>query len=174
MATRTINLPISAALPASGATSNAAPELVTVESSGASPKVRFWEARFDSATNEHLWWAFELPSNYVGTPKVRLNWKANVTSGDVRWAAVVAAITPGDADTPNEKAPAAENAQATTVNATEARRLVATEITLTNADSMAAGDWVALCVYRDASDAGDTVNANDAELVSVAFTYADA
>ena len=115
-------------------------------------------------------WQFRLPDDYASGGTVKILWVANVTSGDVKWQARVAAITPADADTPWQHAFAAAATVTTAVNATEARRLVESSITLTM-DSAAAGDLILLQLYRDPADAADTANA-DAEVASVAFVYA--
>jgi hypothetical protein len=133
--------------------------------------LHFVQLLFDPTTDEHAYWTFRMPANYASGPVLKLQWKANATTGDVVWVGRLAAITPADADTPNEKALASANSTTTSVNATEARRLVETSITLTNADNVAAGDEVTLLVHRDADNGSDTLNSNDAELVTVTLEY---
>jgi hypothetical protein len=71
-----------------------------------------------------------------------------------------------------EHALAAAATVTTSVNTTEARRLVTSSITLTM-DSAAAADLMFVDVFRDSADAGDTAT-SDAELVSASFQYTTA
>lgn len=171
MATGSILLPIIGAILPDGSTNNAAAQFERVKSSAAAPSLHFVQLLFDPSADEHAYWTFRMPANYASGPVLKLQWKANATTGDVVWVGRLAAITPADTDTPNEKALASANSATTSVNATEARRLVETSITLTNADSVAAGDWVTLLVHRDADNGSDTLNSNDAELVSVTLEF---
>lgn len=173
MATGTIILPLTGAIPADGSASNASPEVIRVKGSATAPAPHFVEARFDAAADEHLWWVFRMPTDYASGPVVKLQWKANATANSCVWGTRLGAVTPADADTPNEHATATAQTATTATNATEARRLVETSITITNTDSVAAGDWVALLVYRDADNASDTL-AVDAELCAVSLEYVTA
>jgi hypothetical protein len=173
MATGTIMLPTTAAMMPDGSTNNAAPGLSRVKSSATAPAYHFTEIAFDGAgsTREQCYWSFRLPTDYSSSPVLKIQWKANATTGNVVWQARIAAITPADADTPNEHAlPASADTVTTGVNATEARRLVESSITLTNIDSMAAADWVVVNLYRDPSHASDTCTV-DAEVVAVSLEY---
>jgi hypothetical protein len=170
MATGTLVLPIAGAIPADGSASNAAPEVIRVKGSATAPAPHFVEARFDAAADEHLWWAFRMPSDYASAPVVVLQWKANATANSAVWGTRLGAVTPSDADTPNEHATGTAQTTTTATNVTEARRLNETSITITNTDSVAVGDWVALLVYRDADNGSDTL-AVDAELIAVSLEY---
>lgn len=174
MATATMNLPIGSANPPDGSAGNAAPGIVRIQGTESNPKKHFLVAQFDASTDEHLWWNFRMPANYSSAPIVKLLWMANsASSNTVAWGARLGAVTPADADTPVEHASAAATVVSTAANATEARRVVETTITLANVDSVAAGDGVFLLVYRDADDtaaAGDTL-AVDSELWIVALDY---
>jgi hypothetical protein len=171
MATGYVNLAIAAATPPDGSSGNAGPALLRLQGTEANPKKHLLVAAFDAATDEHLTWAFTVPGDYASGGAVRLQWMANLASGNsVVWAARIGAVTPADADTPVEHAAAAASTQATAANATEARRLVETAITLANLDGLAANDLALLLVYRDADNASDTLAA-DAELLSARFEY---
>lgn len=170
MATGTIVLPIPGGTPPDGSTNNASAQLDRIKSSGASPSPTFSQLLFDASTDEHWMWTFRMPANYASGLTAKLQWKANATSNSVVWCVSIAAITPADTDTPNEKASATTNTATTAVNSTEARRLVETSITLTNADSVAANDWVCVTVFRDANNGSDTCSV-DAELISVTIEY---
>ena len=100
---------------------------------------------------------------------MKLLWMANATANAVKWQARVAAITPGDADTPLEHASAAATTVTTNVNTTEARRLTESEITL-GMDGAAAGDFVTILVFRDSTDGSDTATV-DAELLAATLIF---
>lgn len=171
MATGTIQLPVLAAVLPDGSTNNAAPQLTRIKGSESAPAKHIMVAAFDAATDEHLWFQFRMPSDYASGGAVKLLWMTNTASGNsVVWGTRIGAITPADADTPVEHAEAAASTTTTAGNATEARRLIETAITLANLDSVAAGDLVALLVYRDADNGSDTLAA-DAELIAVVLEY---
>jgi hypothetical protein len=128
-------------------------------------------AAFDAATEEWLTFQFRMPDDYASAPVAKIQWKAtSATTGGVVWGVQIAAVTPGDAVSLNSaKAFATVNAATTTVPGT-AGYLTEASITLTNADSLAAGDFVVMRVSRVAADAGDTAT-GDAELVQVGLSY---
>lgn len=173
MATGTLILPIGAAIPSAETTSGSAPPAISrTQGSEVTPKKHFLIAGFDAAADEHLYWSFRMPADYASGPVAKLQWMANATTGTCRWGVQLAAVTPADVDTPVEHAFATTNTAGTATNATEARRLNETSITLTNADSVAAGDLVVVRVYRDADGTSGTDDlAVDAELVAVSIEY---
>lgn len=171
MATGTIALPIAAAQIPDGSSGNAAAGIQRIQGTEANPKKHLLAALFDAATDEHLWWTFRMPADYASGGALKLQWMTDTASANnVVWGGRLGAVTPGDADTPVEHAAAAASTTTTAGNATEARRLIETSITLANLDSVAAGDLVTIVVYRDADNASDTLAA-DAELLAVAFEY---
>lgn len=171
MATGTIFFPVGSAVPADGSASNAAPSLGRLAGTESAPKKFMLTAAFDAAADEHLWFQFRVPADYASGGTVKLLWMANSASANnVVWGSRIGAITPADADTPVEHAEAAASTTTTAGNATEARRLIETSITLANLDSIAAGDLAFLLVYRDADNASDTL-AVDAELITVSLEY---
>lgn len=172
MATSTLNLPINAATLPDGSAGNAAPSITRRQGTAANPKRHFLTADFDAATDEHLWWAFRVPANYLSGGVVKLLWMANAVTGTCRWAASIGATTPADTDTPLEHAQAAASTVGTATNTTEARRLNESSITLANLDSVVAGDLIVLVVFRDADGGSGTDDlAVDAELIAVVFEY---
>lgn len=97
------------------------------------------------------------------------------TSGTLKWWAALAAITP-DADTQNPESKS-YGPTATVVDThlgTQAKRLHKATITLsgTSLNSMAAGDECWIRVFREPSDASDTITA-DAVITSVRLSYSD-
>lgn len=171
MATGTILLLPGAAILPDGSTANAGPGISRRQGSQSGKAVHFLTLDFDGAgsTVESAWWQFRMPSDYLMGGALKVQWMANATANAVKWQAQVAATTPGDADTPLEHALSTAATVTTNVNATEARRLTESSITL-NMDSVAAGDFVQVVLFRDPSDGADTATV-DAEVVMVAFEY---
>ena len=172
MATGSILLTPGAAILPDGSSGNAAPALTRRQGTETNPKKHFLTLDFDAATDEHAWWTFRMPANYASGGDVKILWMANATANVVLWGARLGAVTASDADTPLEHAQASASTASGTVNATEARRLTETSITLSSLDSVAAGDLVFLLVYRDADGTAGTDSATvDAELIAVNFDY---
>jgi hypothetical protein len=129
---------------------------------------------FDAATEEAVFWQFRAASYGSGNLTLKLLWYADsASSGDVIWGAQLAAITPNtDSQDPETDALATANTVTDTHLGTVGQRFHECSITISNLDSVAAGDFVALQIYRDANAGGDTM-ANDALLVGVELTYSD-
>jgi len=172
VATGTVLLMPGAAVLPDGSTDNVGAGMSRRQGTQTGRKVHYLTLDFDGAgsTVESAHWQFRLPANYSSSPVLKVQWHANATANAVKWQAQIAAVTPDDADTPLEHAFATANTTTTNVNATEARRLTETSITLTNADSMAAGDFIQVVLFRDPADGSDTCTV-DAEVVAVAFEY---
>lgn len=172
MATATLQWDAWSGAPGDGSTGNAGPALLVIAGTETNPKKQLRVAAFDAATDEHLWFQFRMPADWKEGGTVRLLWMANATANACAWGARLAAVTPADADTPVEHAEAAATVVSTSVNATEARRLVESTIELGALDSVAAGDLCELLVYRDADGTAATDSLTvDAELLVVALTY---
>jgi hypothetical protein len=172
VATSTIVLPVGAATLPDGSSGNAAPAMERVQGTESNPKKHVLAARFDAATEEFLYWAFRMPADYVSGGAVKIQWGSitAVTSTNVVWKAAIGAVTPADADTPIEHARAAASSATSANNTTEAGRLTEASITLANLDSVAAGDYVFLCISRDAANGSDTL-AEDARLFAASLEY---
>lgn len=172
MGTGVLQLPIGAAVLPDGSSGNAAPAIVRVQSSAANPKLHFLKALFDASTDEFLGWQFIMPDDYSSAAVLKLAYAmASATSGNVRVEARLAAITPGDSTDIDAKALAATNSAGDAVAGT-AGYVKEISVTLTNADSVAAGDWVTLWINRDADGTTGTDDATgDMELVGARLTY---
>lgn len=173
MATSTYPLPIRAATPPDGSTGNLAPGIRVRKGTQASaPQTFHTVAQFDAATSEFLHWTFRVPADYLSGGALKIPWIANaVTATAVVWAARLSAVTPGDADTPIEHVFATAQSVTSNTNTTEALRLTTASLTITNLDSLAAGDLVTIVFYRDAANGADTL-AIDAELFEqIVFEY---
>lgn len=156
MATRATFLPYSAEFPASNF-----------------PQLMFSNRRpvlaFDASTDETAYWTFVAPQGLTGTITLVLTIAmASATSGAVGFQAQLEAIT--DADATDTDATTSfdtvNNSASTTVPGT-AGYIKQISITMTNADSMAAGDLVRLSINRDADGSAITDTATgDAYLLA--------
>lgn len=172
MATGSIPLtPGSATLP-DGSASNAAPGVARVKSSASAPSIHFLHLLFDASTDEMCYWTFRMPESYASGPILKIQFKmASATTGSVRWEGRIAATTPGDATDVDAKALATTNSTGDTVAGT-AGHIKESSVTLTNADSLAAGDLVTVYLRRDADGTTGTDDATgDAEVVACALNY---
>lgn len=128
---------------------------------------------FDASTVETLRSkAFRMPTAYTGSGTLKVDIfyaAASATSGKFDFEISVEAITPGDAvNTGTTESFDSVNAGNQTVPGTAGYLGVLT-ITLTNKDSVAAGDLVRLKLERDADDATDDTATGDARIYDVAI-----
>lgn len=142
------------------------------ESSGSAvnnAKPAIYRLLFDKDTDEGREWIFRVPTAYVSTPVLHLLYYSTGANTSKTFAAnaMVACGSDGDASF-TAKVYAATNQQLVTVP-DAAGTLDVVSITLTNADSMAAGDWCNICVWRDVSN--DDA-ANDIAVLAAALTFA--
>lgn len=126
------------------------------------------------ATAERAYWKFE-PINY-GSGNITCDiafYNDSSTAGACVWEAALAAITP-ETDSQDVETKAFATAQQVTKShpGTTAQRLQRATITITNLDSIAAGDEAWLRISRLPADAGDTSTA-DVILTSVRLSYSD-
>lgn len=157
MSTRAIFIPISAELPAS-----AYPELKR------DGQDRFSLA-FDAATDENVYWTGIAPQGFTGAVTVVVTYRmASAVSGDVRFQAALEAISDGDAlDTDSASSFDTDNSAGATVPGT-AGYIDQVSVTMTNADSIAAGDLFRLRLRRDADGTSGTDDATgDCEVLAV-------
>ena len=142
-----------------------------------------WEepAVFGGA-QERGWWAFDdtteqaivsgqlvMPTQYAaGTLKAKLYYvMASTTSGTVEFEVAVEAVTDGDAtDLDSASSFDTVNSGSVTVPGTAGHLDVIT-LTLTNKDSIAAGDSFRLAIQRDSNDGTNDTATGDARLLAV-------
>lgn len=113
---------------------------------------------FDASTNETAQWAAVAPQGLTGTLTALIHYiMASATTGDIDWDVSLEAVSDGD----TVDLDAADSFD--TVNSTDnttvpgtAGHIDVVSVTLTNADSIAAGDYFRLRVTRDA--ASDTAS----------------
>ena len=119
---------------------------------------------FDTTTEEGTFWTAVMPeAASLGSGLiVKIHWMAtSATSGNCRWGAKFERMnTDEDADSFDTAT------EATSATNGTSGGITTTSITCTTIDSIAAGDPFRVWIYRDVSDAADTMAA-DAELVSV-------
>lgn len=133
-----------------------------------------WRLLFDAATSQSAQWQFLMPQSYGASLTIRLHFSMNTVQAgtlSVVWRAYIAAITPGDAVDINAKSFASANSATKTLAVNQpAGYLIEQTITMTNADSLAAGDTVMLKIDRDAANGADT-GTGDAELIAVTLEW---
>lgn len=171
MATGTIVLPAGAAAPGDGSASNAGPAIQRVKSSASAPSLMFLQLAFDASAKEMCYWSFRMPADYASGPVLKVQYKmTSATSGGVAFTANIAAVTPGDSTDVDAKALAADNTATDATVPGTAGFLDEVSITLTNADSLAAGDLVIVRLAREVANAADTAT-GDCEVAGVSFEY---
>ena len=171
MSSLSLTLPISACYLPDGSADNVAAQIQMRTSSAGTPKPRWIEALFDDTTDEHVFWSFVIPSQYQSTPVLKVYYKAlSATSGTAAFGGLIAAVSDGDAIDVDANEFDAVNAGSATVPGT-AGYMDVISITLSNDDSMVAGDHVIFGLLRDVSE--DSVT-GDLEVVNVEFTFSNA
>lgn len=124
----------------------------------------------DTATRDRLGVTFEVPQNYVGTPKIGIKWAAVVTTGNARLECDYVSIA--DAETLDPSA-VQESVAVTVACPGTARLLKVTEIALTAAN-LAPGDHFQAAIARDGAEAGPLDTISDRIYVfDVYLSYAD-
>lgn len=155
MATRFVGLPHSAEFPSSNF-----PQITQINQRPV--------LAFDAATDETAYWTDVAPQGLTGTITVLIYYAmASATSGNIIWQAQLEAVTDGDAtDLDSTTSFGTANSSATTAVPGTAGYIDVVSITMTNADSLAAGDYYRLSVNRDANNASDTAS-GDCYLLAV-------
>lgn len=144
-----------------------APAAVASEASGAAAPTNGQQLRrrfrgFDSATDEGIFLTFLLPSNYSSGGTLTFRHSSNATSGNIIWKTGYALSTPGTTDFDGVAIGTVTAAAASATNATAGvETSVSIDLGVTGAT---AGQILYVYLGRDADNASDTVNANDAEL----------
>jgi hypothetical protein len=119
------------------------------------------------ATSSDAFWEFELPKYDTGNLTLRILWYTAGTTNNVIWRAAIAAVTP-DADAAVTTKAFATDQSVTTAASATANRLTSSSITISNLDTVAAGDKVWIKITRDRTD----TTTSAAFLVSARLSYA--
>ena len=170
MTTGYIPLPPLAWYPTDDSTGSASAQLSKrVTSDATDPQARWVQWLFDPDTDEHIYTQFIMPGNYASGPVLKVYYKCvSATSGDTVFEGRLLAVTDADAvDVDADEFAATNASDATTVPGT-AGYMDVLSITLTNSDSVAAGDHVVLSLNRDISADGV---AGDIEVVNCELQY---
>lgn len=125
----------------------------------------------DTATRIGIHGGFTVPKNYVGTPKIIVVWTSTATSGDVEWDFDYRAVG-GDNTESLDQATVQEAVNLNDTAPGAAHRRLEVGLTLT-AGNFAIDDEVEFQLFRDGTDAGDTMAAA-AIVFNVLFEYTDA
>lgn len=129
---------------------------------------------YDAAADEAAFWALVATRYGSGNLTLSIRWYADTaSSGDVRWEAQIAAITP-NTDSQDVETDGLATAQQVvdTHLGTTGQRLHEAALTISNLDSVAADDVVWLRVARTGSNGSDTMT-GDAVLVLATLSYSD-
>ena len=170
MATGSILLTPGAATFPDSSASNLPAGLLRVKSSASAPAPYFLHLTFDTTNEEWCTWQFRMPDDYASGLTAKVQYKmASATSGGVAWDVRVAAVSDGDSTDVDAKAFSSANVGTATVPGT-AGYLDEVSITVTNADSVAAGDFVVVRLARATANGSDTAT-GDAEFVAMNLSY---
>jgi len=129
---------------------------------------------YDAAADEAAFWPLVATNYGSGNLTAKVFWYADTaSSGDVMWGAAISAIT-ANTDTQDIETDglATENTATDSHLGTTGQRLHEIDITISNLDSVASGDFVHLRVRRVGSNGADTMT-GDAALVGVRLSYSD-
>ncbi len=165
MATGTINLPVDGF--------DAHPS-ATAELKFTSTTNRPYVAFDGTTTIESILWTFRMPADYASGLTAKILWSGSAsttTSDTVQWTVYVMAVTPDtDSVAMDSDSFDTENVVSDDILGTTAKRPQLATLTLSNNDSVAAGDYVAIRLLRDYSDAADDL-AEDAWLWGFSLEY---
>lgn len=144
--------------------------LTLIESTAAGTyKPVMYALSFDDSTDEGRMWLFRPPQTFTtATLKILYYMSGANTSKNVGWVAQISAVSDTDTlflanafDSANTGTTACPDAAGTVDEAS---------ITMTNADSMAVGDWACIVIRRDTTVASDATG--DANLIMAELQYA--
>lgn len=129
---------------------------------------------YDSTGVERAYFHTGMADYGSGNITATVYWYADTaSSGGVTWETAIAAITPNtDSQDVETKAFATVNTASDTHLGTTGQRVHSVDVTISNLDSLAAGDVMRLRLSRLTSDAGDTMT-GDAIVTGVLLAYSD-
>lgn len=123
---------------------------------------------FDQTTEENCFVSFAMPDSWDGgTILASFTWTTTASSGDVIWGLKGRSFANDDAI--DQAYGTAQTVTDSFIAAGDIHISAATSA-ITLAGSPAGGQWVQLKIFRDADDAGDTLN-GDARLIAVSIKY---
>jgi len=126
---------------------------------------------FDDTTDEICHWTFRMPENYASTPILKLQYAmASAIINEVIVACQVMAVSDGDTQAVDADSYDTVNTSAATTVPGTVGYMDEISLSLTNNDSLAAGDWAALKFSRDANNVGDDAT-GDMELIAASLEF---
>ena len=125
----------------------------------------------DTAERDALHGSFTVPQNYVGTANLIVVWTSLATSGDVEWDFDYRAVGGNDTESFDQTG-TQESVNSNDTAPSAANERMEITISLTNGN-FATGDNVLFTLFRDGTDAGDTLSDN-VLLFELYFEYDDA
>lgn len=125
----------------------------------------------DSSVRVGLYGEFEVPANYNGTPKIIVIWTSAVATGAVVFDFDYRAIGGDDAES-LDQATAQESVTVTDTAPGAAQRRMEVQLPALTAGNIAAGDTMEWILFRDGTDAADTM-AGRAVIRNILFSYTD-
>lgn len=131
---------------------------------------------YDASTDESAFWKFIATSYGSGNLTLTIYWYADTaSSANVVWEAQISAITPNtDSQDVETDGLATLNFVQDTHLGTTGQRVHSCDITISNLDSIAAGDVVHLRIARDANGTNATDDmTGDAGLIMATLSYSD-
>lgn len=127
---------------------------------------------FDAATPEYIHFQFVMPGDYASALVVRAKFgMASATTGNIVVEALLMAVTPGDSAAIDTGSLATTNTSGAVAVPGTAGYMKDATVTMTNADSVAAGDWCSLKFGRDADDGTNDTATGDLELYGLTLEY---
>lgn len=114
--------------------------------------------------------SFDVPQNYVGSPQAVIHWTSVTVTGDVEWDFDYSPVGGDDAESYAPTGVFGSVNQEDTAPSVAHRKMTAT-LALPSGD-FAAGDTVPFMLFRDGTDAGDTMT-GAAIVHEVLFEYSD-
>ena len=125
----------------------------------------------DTSTRKGIEIGFAVPKNYIGTAGLVIVWTANAITGDVEWDFDYRAVGGNDTESLDQTGTQESVNSNDTAPGAAFRRL---EISIALTDgNFAIDDEVTAQIFRDGTDAGDTMAAA-ALVFEVFFEYSDA
>lgn len=128
-----------------------------------------WILEFPDAADDYCYFAFIVPVNYASAPVLKIYWMAvEDTANECRWGVQVTCGS-DDADDWDTIAADTENVVDDTAPSVAGEHSICS-VTLTNVDSMAAGDFCIIRVRRNGTHANDDMT-DPAQFMSAILEY---
>jgi len=122
------------------------------------------------STGDEAIWAWRVPDHYTGTLTAEVQYKmVSATTNNTEWGSELKCVTPGDATDLDAKSFATQNTSADDTVPGTAGYMAEHTWTITNDDSIAAGDFCSFRLERTTPTGSDATG--DAELLGVALTW---